>query len=344
MDNFELFTASYKLVRDVLKVSSNEEVVITTDTGSDFQVTLSIAQASTALGAKPLIVLRNEAPTVGKAMDKYLPVNTLSAALMNADVWIALDKSYLIYSTPYEKAMSVGRVRYIELSGFNVDMMVRLIGRVNTQLLYEFQRKLARLTGRFRRMRIITELGTDVEFENDPNRPILVEGEVNGPGEYMLFGQVDWAPIEESINGTIVIDGTVWPPIGILHSPIKLRVRDGKIIEVSGGSEAKVLEKWLRSFNDEKMFMVAHVTYGCHPPNAKLSGNIVEDERVWGAVVWGFGSQSATFRGKLGLASSHVDAVVLNNTIYGDGELIVKDGGEFVHEEVRELARELKGA
>ena len=341
MDNFELFTASYKLVKDVLKVVSNEEVVITTDTGSDFQVALSIAQAATALGAKPLVVLRNEAPTVGKAMDKYLPINTLTAVLTNADVWVSLDKSYLIYSTPYEKAMSMGKVRYIELSGFNVDMMVRLIGRVNIQILYEFQRRLAKLTSRFRKMRIVTELGTDIEFENDPSRPILVEGEVSGPGEYMLFGQVDWAPIEESINGTIVVDGTVWPPIGILHSPIKLRVRDGRVVEVSGGSEAKVLEKWLRSFNDEKMFMVAHVTYGCHP-NAKLSGNIVEDERVWGAVVWGFGSQSATFKGKLGLASSHVDAVVLNNTIYGDGELIVKDG-EFIHEELKELVKELKG-
>ncbi|WP_243680138.1 hypothetical protein [Vulcanisaeta souniana] len=131
----------------------------------------------------------------------------------------------------------------------------------------------------------------------------------------------------------------------LLHSPIKLKIRDGKISEISGGSEAKILEKWLRSFNDEKMFMTAHVTYGCHP-NAKLSGNIVEDERVWGgAVVWGgFGSQSETFKGKLGLASSHVDAVVLNNTIYGDGgELIVKDGGDFVHEEVKELVRKLRG-
>ncbi|WP_243680139.1 hypothetical protein [Vulcanisaeta souniana] len=216
MDNFELFTASYKLVKDVMKVSSNEEVAITTDTGSDFQVALSIAQAATALGAKPLVVLRNEAPTVGKAMDKYLPINTLSAVLSNTDVWISLDKSYLIYSTPYEKAMSVGKVRYIELSGFNIDMIVRLIGRINIQLIYELQRRLARITsGGVRRMRIVTELGTDIEFENDPNRPVLVEGEVNGPGEYMLFGQVDWAPIEESINGgVIVVDGTVWPPIG----------------------------------------------------------------------------------------------------------------------------------
>ncbi len=337
--NFELFNASYKLIKDVLKTASNEEVVITVDTGSDLQVAQSIAQAALFVGAKPIIALRNEAPTVGKAMDKYIPVRTLTALLTNADVWVALDKSYLIYSTPYEKAMEAGKVRYIELSGFNADMLVRLIGRVDIQAIYEFQRRLAKITSMTRRMRIVTELGTDVEFENDPARPVLVEGEVNGPGEYMLFGQVDWAPIEESINGTIVVDGMVWPPIGILKSVIRLRVKDGRVIEISGSSEAKLLEKWLKSFNDEKMFMIAHVTYGCHP-NAKLSENIVESERVWGAVVWGLGSQSATFKGKLGMASSHVDAVMLNATIYGDGEVIVKNG-EFVHKELHDIIRAL---
>ena len=340
MMSLELFNASYKLVNDVLKVRDGEEVVITMDTGSDLQVATAIAQASVINGGKPLIVLRNEASVVGKAMDRFIPVKTLSAVLSNADVWVSLDRSYLIYSTPYEKAMEVGRARYMELSGFNQDMLVRLVGRVNIQAIYELQRRLARITSRVRRMRITTELGTDVEFENDLNRPVLVEGEVNGPGEYMLFGQVDWAPIEGSINGVVVIDGMIWPPIGILKSPVRLRIKDGRITEVGGNPEARILERWLKSFNDEKMFMTAHVTYGCHP-NARLSENIVESERVWGAVVWGFGSQSSTFRGRLGLASSHVDAVMLNSTIYGDGELIVKNG-EFVHKELQDIINKLR--
>ena len=131
----------------------------------------------------------------------------------------------------------------------------------------------------------------------------------------------------------------IWLP-NILKNPVRLRIKDGRITEISGGPEAKALEKWFKSFNDEKMFMTAHVTYGCHP-NARLSENIVESERVWGAVVWGFGSQSSTFRGKLGLASSHVDAVMLNSTIYGDGELIVKNC-EFVHRELQDIIDKLR--
>ncbi|MDT7863855.1 MAG: hypothetical protein RQ877_05575, partial [Vulcanisaeta sp.] len=77
--SLELFNAAYKLVNDVLRVRDGEEVVITMDTGSDLHVAMAIAQASVINGGKPLIVLRNETPVVGKAMDRFIPVKTLSA-------------------------------------------------------------------------------------------------------------------------------------------------------------------------------------------------------------------------------------------------------------------------
>ncbi len=340
--DFELAVAAQKLVREVLKVSSSEEVVITADTSSDWSVVEATARAVAVVDGKPVVLLHQTPVGVGKAADPYLPVKSLKAVLSVADVWIEFNKNWLLYSTPYWEAMSIGRVRYMCLVGMNVDMMVRTIGRVNIGLLYEFQRRLAEVTHRSRYMRVKTPAGTDLEFENDPSRPVLVEGEVSGPGEYMLFGQVDWAPVEESINGVLVFDGSVWPPeeLGLLRNPIKLYVRDGRVSRVDGSSEARVFERWLKSFNDEKMFNVAHLSYGCNP-GAKLTGNILEDERVWGVVEWGLGSQSPTFRGKLGSASSHTDGICLNPTVWGDEEKIL-DNGEYVHPELKELATKLK--
>lgn len=54
-------------------------------------------------------------------------------------------------------------------------------------------------------------------------------------------------------------------------------------MKIEGGREAKIFERWLRNFNDEKMYYIAHLSYGCNP-GAKLTGNILEDERVWGVV------------------------------------------------------------
>ena len=340
--DFELMYSATKLVKDVMKISPGEEVVITADTASDWSVVEATARAVAIAKAKPVVFLHQTPIGVGKAADPYLPIKTLSAVLTSADVWIEYNRNWLLYSTPYWRAMEYGKLRYICLVGMYADMMVRTIGRIDLETIYAFQRRLAEVTKRCRYMKITTPAGTDIEFENDPERPVLVEGEVQGPGEYMLFGQVDWAPIEDSINGVIVFDGSIWPPeeLGILKNPIKLFIRDGTIYKIDGGWEAKHFEKWLKSFNDDKMFRVAHISYGCNP-GAKLSGNILEDERVWGVVEWGIGSQSSTFKGKLGVAPSHTDGVCMNPTVVGDGEKII-EYGEYVHSEIIDLAQKLK--
>lgn len=339
--DFELSYSATKLVRDVLKVSPGEEVAITADTASDWSVVEATARAIVVVGAKPVVILHQTPVGVGRAADQYLPIRSLTAVLTSTDVWIEYNRNWLLYSTPYWKAMELGRLRYICLVGMYADMMVRTIGRVDLDAMYRFQRKLAELTGRCRYMKISTPAGMNVEFENDPARPVLVEGEVQGPGEYMLFGQVDWAPIESSINGVIVFDGSVWPPedLGILKTPIKLFVRDGAVYRVDGGWEAKHFERWLKSFGDENMLRIAHISYGCNP-GAKLSGNILEDERIWGVVEWGLGSQSPTFKGKLGSAASHTDGVCMNPTVICDGEKIAENG-DYVHPDLVELAQRL---
>jgi 2,5-dihydroxypyridine 5,6-dioxygenase len=340
--DLELAVATLKLVRDVMKVQEGEEVAITADTGSDWRVVEATAKAAAQVNAKPIVAWYKSPPGVGKAADPHIPLRTLKALLSESDVWIEFNKSWLLYSTPYESAIKTGRVRYICLVGMDTDMCTRTIGKVNVPLIYELQRRLARVTEKSRHMRITTPAGTDLEFENDRNRPIFTEGEVSGPGVYMLFGQVDWAPIEESINGLLVFDGSVWPPseLGLLRNPIKLHVREGEIVKVEGGSEARLFEAWLRSFNDPNMFKLAHISYGCNP-GAKLTGNILEDERVWGAVEWGIGYQSPDFKGKVGSASSHTDGICLSPTVIGDGEKIIENG-EFVHPELADLARKLR--
>ena len=340
--SMELMSTAFKLVKDVLKVDRNENVVITIDTTGDWRVAEAVAEATYIIGGKPLVLWYPSPPAVGKAADPYLPLLPLAECVKNSDVWIEFNKSWLLYSTVYEEAIKANRTRYICLVGMNVDMMVRTIGRVNIPVIYEFQRRLADLTSKGRRVKITSPAGMNVEFENDPSRPVLIEGEVSGPGEYMLFGQVDWAPVEESINGRIVFDGSMWPPheLGLLKEPVILDVEKGRIVRVSGGAEARIFERWIKSFSDEKMFCIAHLSYGCNP-GAKLTGNILEDERVWGVVEWGIGSQSSSFKGKLGLASSHTDGICLNPTVTIDGEKIIQDG-EYVHQSLIELTTRIR--
>lgn len=330
---------AHKLLRDLLKTRGGEAVAITFDTESDCRFAVEVEKAAYSLGAKPLLVRNRAPPHVGRAAEPYLPVEGLREVVSTSDVWVELNAKWLLYSSVYEEAIKRKRTRYMCLVGMNTDMAIRCVGNVDVRKVLEFQRGLQRITNKAKLMHYTTPAGTNITFENDPKRPVLVEGDVSGPGEYMLLGQVDWAPIEESVNGTIVFDGSVNPPeqLGLLKNPIKLEVKNGVVVQAFGSSEATIYWNWLLSLNDQNMYKIAHLSYGCNP-GAKLTGNVLEDERIWGCLEWGIGNQSDTFAAKGTKAMSHSDGITLRPTLVADDELVLKDG-VFVHPSLVELAK-----
>lgn len=329
-----MYATSKKLLKDLMKGVEGETVAVTYDAGSDPAFVEDLFKAADELKLKVVISKNNSAPFAGRALEPYISVDALASLVKNSDIWIELNSNWLLYSKVYEEAITSNKTRYICLVGMTSEIADRCIGSVDIAKTIRFQDELVKITSRSRSMSYTTPNGTDVEFKNDPNRPVLAEGDVNGPGEYMLVGQVDWAPIESSINGTIVFDGSVNPPyeLGKIKEPIKLDVSKGEVVGISGGKEAEIYEKWLKGLNDENMYKFAHLSYGCNE-GAVLSGNVVEDERLWGILEWGLGNQSESFKALGTKAVSHSDGLTLNPTLYGDGELIIKDG-KFVHKDL----------
>lgn len=343
---FELGLAARKLVRDILDVQPNEIVAITADTLSSEEVVNATARAVFEIGAKPMVIWIATPDGVGKAADPMLPQRPLIGALREVNVWIEFNYQWILYSTVFDTVIEENKdLRYICLVGMNPDMMVRLIGRVDMKKLSEFLDKIAEITVEGKKMRITTPAGTDVEFENHPLRPPIVHSGYVPKGTYeMLPGQISWTPKLETINGTIVFDGSVYPPIGLLKEPIKLEVEKGRIVNIEGGKDAQEFAAWLESFNDPNMYQLAHISYGFNP-RAKLTGNIIEDERVWGATEWGIGNIGPRLVPDIpgGVpASSHTDGICLNSSVWIDNVQIMDRGKVIYPKDLAELARDLK--
>ncbi|BAA30144.1 aminopeptidase [Pyrococcus horikoshii] len=343
---FELGYAAKRLVSEILNVQSNEVVAITADTLSSEEVVNATARAVFEVGAKPLVMWIATPEGVGKAADPMLPQRALIGALKNVDVWIEFNYQWLLYSTVFDTVIKENKnIRYICLVGMNPDMMVRTIGKVDMKKLSKFLEMIAEITQRGKHVRITTPAGTDVEFENHPERPLIVHSGYVPKGTYeMLPGQISWTPKLESINGVIVFDGSVYPPIGLLREPIKLEVERGKIVNIEGGREAREFSSWLEGFNDPNMYQLAHISYGFNP-GAKLTGNIVEDERVWGATEWGIGNIGPRLVPDIpgGIpAASHTDGICLNSSVWIDGVQIMDEGNIVYPPELAKLAKELK--
>jgi leucyl aminopeptidase (aminopeptidase T) len=339
---YELGQTAHKIASELFKLKSNETFVITADTESDSRAVNAMATAAFAVGAKPMVIWTPSPLGVGKAADAMLPVEALTGALKAADAWVECNNKYLLYSTPFEIAERENKkLRYLNLSGMNVDMLVRTIGRVDMQALQEFQGKLANMVKAAKKIRITSPAGEDVEMVFDPTGPVVNDvGFADTPGPHFLSGQLT-PGYSSAVNGLIVFDGSVVPPIGLLKEPVKLHVRNGRVEKIEGGKDALALETWLRAFDDPSMFRMAHLSFGSNP-GAKLTGNIVEDERVWGSTEWGLGyvGPDLTNDGKPITAASHTDGTCLNTSVWLD-ETPIFDKGKLVHQELAGLAKRL---
>lgn len=327
---------------ELFKLKPGETFVVTGDTESDARVANALATAAFSIGAKPMVIWTPTPLGVGKAADPALPVESLTAALKVADAWVEVNNKYLLYSTPFEIAERENKkLRYLNISGINVDMLVRTIGRVDMQALGEFQGRLTNMIRLANKIKLTSPAGEDIEMEFDAKAPVVNDvGYADTPGPHFLSGQLT-PGYSSLVNGTIVFDGSVVPPIGLLKEPVRLFVKNGRVKRIEGGKDALGLDAWLKSFNDPDMYRIAHLSFGSNP-GAKLTGNIVEDERIWGGTEWGLGyvGSDLTSDGKPIPAASHTDGTSLNTSVWLDGVQIF-DKGRVVHKELVESARKL---
>ncbi len=343
--DFELGRSGRTLVRDIMRVKEGDNVVLTADTNSHEDVVKATASEVFSAGGKPMVIWTATPEGVGKAADAMLPQRTLAGALKDADIWIEFNEQWLLYSTVFDKTMEENeKIKYICLVEMNPDMMVRTIGRVDIPKLAKFLKLVAEKTENAKKLKVTSPAGTDIEFENHPERTLSVRtGEVEEGMAAMLPGQISWAPNFDTINGTIVFDGSVVPPIGLLDNPIEMTIEKGKIVDIQGGREAQQFKNWLESFNDEQMLRLAHMAYGFNP-GAKLTGNIVEDERIWGGTEWGIGnvgSQHLDEREGGIAAASHCDGICTNSSVWLDGKQLLDEGMIVNFPELIELEKEL---
>lgn len=335
--SLETARAALTLVRDIMLTKPGETVLITVDTASDMRVANAAAEAAFMIDAIPLLLrypMQKEAFT-----EPPLPV---AQAIASSDVWIDFAYNTTQHSPAYRAAIANG-CRHTCLLGMDVQMLVNCIGNVDLLAVLEFGDYLTRGIDAADEIVVKSPGGTDLKAYKK-KRFVKHSGQkaYNKGCSVMLNGQVTVCPIEETIEGTIVLDGALFPPqeIGILNEGVSLRIHEGRITGIEGGLQAQLFKNWLESWNDPNMFRLAHYSWGFNPGVMKPTGRIVEDERIFGCIEFGFGSQGKTLGGAFWNAASHTDGIVLNPTISFDGKIFSKDG-VYVDAKATEYCRRL---
>jgi len=322
----ELAKAALKFVRDFMLVKAGENVVVNYDTFIDERVVRAVAEAIYALDATPIVIYH---PTAAKFYAE--PPAPVGGAVAQADCWIEMAYAPFMHSDAYRLAVDQNGARYICATGMDVEMLTNCIGSVNIDKVIELGEYFKAKLESSRHIHVTSKNGTDLVGDMG-GRKVRNSGIKAAEKGYpvMLPGQTSWCPLEETINGTLVFDGAIFPPEeigGPLKSSVVLHFKEGRVVGVEGeGAEARTFKSWLDSFNDPNMYRLAHYSQGFNPGVTKVTGRIVEDERVFGCMEFGIGSQGVKVGGAHWNAASHTDGILLKPTIVLDGEYLEEDG------------------
>jgi len=134
-------------------------------------------------------------------------------------------------------------------------------------------------------------------------------------------GEIDSGIVREKTNGIIFFDGS-FPQIGIIEKPIRVDVRDGIGEIIRDSAQAIELHEMLAVVG-ENAFKVAELGIGTNP-NCRLSGIVLEDEKVLGTVHFAFGND-LSYQGTNDVPL-HLDGVIKKPTILVDGLVLMKEG------------------
>jgi len=183
--------------------------------------------------------------------------------------------------------------------------------------------KLADLLTKAEKAIIKTDLGTNLLLNIKDRKGLADTGIFHNKGDFgnLPAGEAYIPPLEGFGDGDLVIDGAM-AGIGVLNTPIKLKFKNGKIINIEGGFEAEQLRKILEN-SDENAWKIAELGIGTND-EAYLMGNVLVDEKVYGTVHVAIGDNSH-MEGKQ-KSSIYLDGIIKKPTLILDNEKIIDNG------------------
>jgi len=296
-----------------------ERVLIVTDTGK-ISLAQSFLLASHALGIDATLFLM--APRSHHAEE---PPQEIAAALEACDVALLVTTMSLTHTHARMRATEKG-VRVASMPGLTEDMMTVGAMTANYKEVSELSWKLNRLLEETKEVEIASEKGTSLRMSLVGRKPGTPpdDGLYREKGRWgnLPAGEVYVAPVEDSVEGIAVIDGSM-SPLGILSEPIRLVIERGKVTRIEGGREAKAFLQFLRNLDDPNSYMIGELGIGTNP-KARVTGNILEDEKAFRTIHIALGMN--VDMGGVIEAKTHNDGIICDPTVKFDGRVIMEKG------------------
>jgi len=323
----QLKVSARTVIKTCMDIRRGENVLIVCDPSTG-DIGQALHEAANERSDRVLLIVMPKARHHGEE-----PPSPVANLMRQQQVVIAPTRYSLTHTRAIRQSLREGS-RVATMPGMTNEMFSR--GGMSADFSI-IKQKISDLAPHFRRRRIVkvtSEQGTDVTFEvNWREWKLDDNGICNRPKMLtnLPAGKAFIMPREGSMNGTVVIDGS-WES-NLVDEPITLIIEGGMVMDVKGGTIAAAIRqefgeaaKRLRPKERENVWTMAEFGFGMNP-QARLSGNVLEDEKRLGTCYFSVGDNTA-----LGGTSSvgiHIPGVLRNANVWLDDTLFISKG-EFI--------------
>lgn len=304
------------VVRTSARVQPGELVCVAADTLT-LPIALAVSEAVREALAEPVLVVMEPRRAHGNE-----PPRVVAAAMKAADVVIQPVTYAMTHTDATQEALRAG-ARVLVLRGVTEEIMTGGAMLADYDRVDRITREVARLMSEARTARVRTALGTDLTMSLEGRQAVALTGRVGGPGTFaaMPDGEAAISPVEGTAEGILVVDHTM-DNLGLLDAPIRMTVRAGRVVEITGGASAARLREMVAAA-DANATNIAEFAIGTND-RARLIGSMTEDKKVWGSVHMAIGDNHVI--GGTVTSDLHLDGLLLRPTVELDGRTVVDDG------------------
>ncbi len=312
----KLDSASAKAIQVCMAAKKNEKILVITDELKR-EIGYSLYSTAVRLGYQALFVEMKSGKINGEE-----PPREISHLMQQFDVVFIPTAKSLTHTDARRNASKKG-ARIATFPGITREVMIRGLN-ADYKKISERSIRVKKVLEKGKEVRVTAPAGTDISFSIRGRKAIASKGLFHKKGESgnLPTGETFLAPVEGTANGVFVVDGSM-AGLGLVKgSKIKIHVKDGFAAGIKGGAAAGKLKKMLDSVGKNAR-NIAEFGIGTND-SAKLSGILLEDEKVMGTIHIALGN-NVSMGGSVNVPI-HLDGVIREPTVYLDGKEIMKAG------------------
>ncbi|MBF0452690.1 MAG: aminopeptidase [Candidatus Magnetomorum sp.] len=317
MDKKEhLFNAAMIAMKQCMALSSKESLLVVSNIETN-----EIAQALFEAGQRFTSDSRWIVYPTGK-MSGEEPPSWVADALKLADVVVAPTQKSISHTRARRDACEKYKTRIATLPGITVDSFIRGLSADYSEI-KRLSERVQQALASHQKAVITSPSGTNLTITLG-NPPIKSIGQITQPGAFSNLpdGESELAPT--TADGILVVDRCG----DYITEPTKITISDGYITNIekssSGDRFSHLIDTAMEKEGNTNARYIAEFAIGTNP-SARITGNILEDEKVLGTCHIAFGDNTS-FPGGKNESVLHIDTIVISPTILLDGEMIVDNG------------------